>query len=146
MTEHRKDDGRVYKEGRFVLEPGRPLRFIEEAECEAPPNSSSLGRAIGVALKAYRSAGFALASGKYASWQALAPPQFRVACHVLVDRSDGLSSLTSPRTGRSYPLRALWQLSLPTWEPGPDTCPRCAEGMPMHAPGSTGTAPAGTVA
>jgi orotate phosphoribosyltransferase len=63
-----------------------------------------------------------------------------VACHVLVDRSDGLSALTSPLTGRSYPLRALWQLSLPTWEAGPDTCPRCAEGMPLKAPGSTGAA------
>jgi hypothetical protein len=84
MTEHHKDDERVYKEARFVLEPGKPLRFIEEAECEAPANTSSLGRCIGVALKAYRSAGFALASGKYASWQALAPPQFRAACHVLV--------------------------------------------------------------
>ena len=31
-----------------------------------------------------------------------------VACHVLVDRSGGLAPLTSPRTGRVYPLRALW--------------------------------------
>ena len=27
-----------------------------------------------------------------------------VACHVLVDRSGGMASLTSPRTGRVYPL------------------------------------------
>src|SRR6478736_2626019 len=62
-----------------------------------------------------------------------------VECLVLVDRSDGRASLTSPATGRVYPLRALWQLDLPTYEPGPATCPRCADGTPIHAPGSTGT-------
>src|SRR5207249_6393309 len=63
-----------------------------------------------------------------------------VACHVLVDRSGGMSALTSPLTGRSYPLSALWALDLPTWEPGPATCPRCAAGDPLTAPGSTGAA------
>ena len=63
-----------------------------------------------------------------------------VACAVLADRSGGLASLTSPTTRRSYPLRALWQLQLPTYEPGPETCPACAAGLPLHAPGSTGSA------
>jgi len=62
-----------------------------------------------------------------------------VACHVLVDRSGGMASLTSPRSGRVYPLAALWILDLPTYEPGAATCPRCADGTPLHAPGSTGT-------
>jgi len=62
-----------------------------------------------------------------------------VACHVLVDRSGGMASLTSPRTGRVYPLAALWILDLPTYEAGPATCPLCAAGQPLHAPGSTGT-------
>ncbi len=62
-----------------------------------------------------------------------------VACHVLVDRSGGMASLTSPRTGRVYPLSALWILDLPTYEAGPAACPRCADGTPVHAPGSTGT-------
>jgi orotate phosphoribosyltransferase len=62
-----------------------------------------------------------------------------VACHVLVDRSGGLAALSSPRTGRSYPLRALWSLDLPTWEAGPATCPLCAVDRPITAPGSTGT-------
>lgn len=62
-----------------------------------------------------------------------------VECVVLVDRSGGKSTLTSPMTGRSYPLRALWQLELPTYAPGPATCPRCADGTPLHAPGSSGT-------
>jgi orotate phosphoribosyltransferase len=68
-----------------------------------------------------------------------------VGCHVLVDRSGGRSTLTSPRTGRVYPLRSLWQLDLPTYEPGPTTCPRCAAGEPLVVPGSSGTGvPAGS--
>jgi orotate phosphoribosyltransferase len=63
-----------------------------------------------------------------------------VECAVLVDRSGGMSILTSPSTGRVYPLRALWALDLPTFEPGAATCPRCADGTPLYAPGSTGAA------
>jgi orotate phosphoribosyltransferase len=62
-----------------------------------------------------------------------------VECAVLVDRSGGLASLTSPTTGRVYPLQALWRLELPTYEPGPATCPRCAAGEPAIKPGSSGT-------
>jgi len=63
-----------------------------------------------------------------------------VECAVLVDRSGGgTSTLTSPATGRTYPLRSLWQLDLPTYEPGPAACPGCAAGSPLHAPGSSGT-------
>ncbi len=69
-----------------------------------------------------------------------------VECAVLVDRSGGMSTLTSPSTGRVYPLRALWALDLPTYEPGPATCPRCGDGTPLNAPGSTGIAGAGTMA
>jgi orotate phosphoribosyltransferase len=63
-----------------------------------------------------------------------------VACVVMADRSGGLAALSSPLTGRSYPLRALWQLSLPTYDPGPETCPACKSGVPLYAPGSTGVA------
>jgi orotate phosphoribosyltransferase len=63
-----------------------------------------------------------------------------VGCAVMADRSGGLAALESPATGRSYPLKALWQLQLPTYEPGPDTCPACKAGVPLHAPGSTGAA------
>jgi orotate phosphoribosyltransferase len=62
-----------------------------------------------------------------------------VGCHVLVDRSGGLATLTSPQTARSYPLSALWRLDLPTYEPGEGSCPGCREGVPLHAPGSSGT-------
>ena len=64
-----------------------------------------------------------------------------IDCVVLVDRSGGRQTLTSPTTGRVYPLRSLWQLDLATYEPGAATCPQCAAGAPLHAPGSTGAAP-----
>lgn len=67
-----------------------------------------------------------------------------VECAVLVDRSSGRAALTSPTTGRTYPLRSLWQLDLPTFEPGEATCPRCAAGEPLHAPGSMGAASGAT--
>jgi hypothetical protein len=51
-----------------------------------------------------------------------------------------LAALSSPLTGRSYPLRALWQLQLPTYDPGPETCPACKAGVALYAPGSTGAA------
>ena len=62
-----------------------------------------------------------------------------VECVVLVDRGGGRTTLTSPSTGRVYAVRSLWELDLPTYEPGPATCPRCADGTPLYAPGSTGT-------
>src|ERR1035437_6550410 len=67
-----------------------------------------------------------------------------VTCAVLADRSGGLASLSSPLTQRNYPLRALWQLQLPTYDPGPDSCPACAAGVPLYAPGSTGAAAVAT--
>jgi orotate phosphoribosyltransferase len=62
-----------------------------------------------------------------------------VECAVMVDRSGGLGALTSPTTGRRYSLQPLWTLDLPTYEPGPASCPECAAGTPLYAPGSTGT-------
>ena len=62
-----------------------------------------------------------------------------VGCAVLVDRSGGMAALTSPTTGRVYPLRSLWAMDLPTHDAGPATCPGCAAGRPLVAPGSTGT-------
>jgi orotate phosphoribosyltransferase len=62
-----------------------------------------------------------------------------IECAVIVDRSGGTATLTSPTTGRVYPLRSLWTLDLPTYEPGAATCPRCAAGEPAVKPGSSGT-------
>jgi len=62
-----------------------------------------------------------------------------VATVVIVDRSGALDALTSPTTGRTYRAEPLWALDLPTYEPGADTCPGCAAGLPLEAPGSSGT-------
>jgi orotate phosphoribosyltransferase len=59
---------------------------------------------------------------------------------VLVDRSGGLGRITSPTTRRDYPAEALWTLDLPTYEPGPETCPGCLAREPLEVPGSAGTA------
>jgi orotate phosphoribosyltransferase len=56
-----------------------------------------------------------------------------VGCEVLVDRSGGRRAVTAP-SGRRYPVEALWELSLPTYEPGPG-CPGCAAGLPLEVPG-----------
>ena len=62
-----------------------------------------------------------------------------VATAVIVDRSGALDSLTSPTTGKNYRAHALWSLNLPTYEPGPDSCPGCKAGVALEAPGSSGT-------
>lgn len=58
---------------------------------------------------------------------------------VLVDRSGGLREVESAQTGHRYPVDTLWTLTLPTYEAGPSTCPGCAAGQPLVAPGSSGT-------
>ena len=114
--EVRESDGRVRREFRrgFRIEPGERVLLVDDI--------LTTGGSLLAMIPAVEEAGGEI-----------------VACHVLVDRSGGLASLTSPRTGRSYPLRPLWALDLPTWEAGPATCPRCSAGDPLKAPGSTGT-------
>ena len=57
---------------------------------------------------------------------------------VLVDRTGGLTDVTSTTSGRTYPAEALWSLNLPTYEAGTETCPGCAADLPLEAPGSSG--------
>ena len=59
---------------------------------------------------------------------------------VLVDRTGQLAAVTSPASGRAYPARALWTLNLPSYHAGAETCPGCAAGLPIEAPGSSGAA------
>ena len=59
---------------------------------------------------------------------------------VIVDRSGELDRLEAPGTGRTYRAEALWSLKLPTYEAGPSACPGCVAGVPLEAPGSSGTA------
>jgi len=58
---------------------------------------------------------------------------------VIVDRSGGTRSVTSPSSGQAYPVEALWTLDIPSFEPGAPTCPACAAGEPLESPGSSGT-------
>ncbi len=64
-----------------------------------------------------------------------------VLASVIADRSGGLRETVSPTSGRRYPVASLWVLDVPTFQAGPATCPACAAGSPLTAPGSTGTKP-----
>jgi orotate phosphoribosyltransferase len=114
--EVRADDGTLHRELRrgFRIEPGERVLLVDDI--------LTTGGSLIAMLPAIEAMGGEI-----------------VECVVLVDRSGGRASVTSPSSGRVYPLRALWQLDLPTYEPGPATCPRCADGTALYAPGSTGT-------
>jgi orotate phosphoribosyltransferase len=82
------------------------------------------------------------------SLQAMLPPieasgAELVRTVVIVDRSGGTRTVTSPTSGREYVVDALWTLDIPTYQPGPATCPACAAGEPVEAPGSSGTKASG---
>lgn len=116
--EVRTDDGTVRREFRrgFRIERGERLLLVDDI--------LTTGGSLQAMLPAVESAGGEI-----------------VECLVLVDRSGGRATLTSPSSGRTYPLRSLWRLDLPTWEPGlgPGGCPLCAAGVPIDTPGSSGT-------
>jgi orotate phosphoribosyltransferase len=114
--EVRADDGTLRREFRrgFRIEPGERVLLVDDI--------LTTGGSMQAMLPAVEAAGGEI-----------------VECRVLVDRSGGRATLVSPATGRTYPLHSLWQLDLPTYEPGPATCPRCADGTPLSAPGSVGT-------
>ncbi len=113
--EVRADDGVVRREFRrgFSIEPGERVILVDDI--------LTTGGSLLAMIPAVEAAGGEI-----------------VDCHVLVDRSGGLTTLTSPVTGRVYPLAALWVLDLPSYPPGAATCPRCAAGEPIHVPGSGG--------
>lgn len=114
--EVRADDGSIRREFRrgFRIEPGERVLLVDDV--------LTTGGSLQAMIPAVEAAGGEI-----------------VECLVLVDRSGDRAALSSPSTGRSYALRSLWQLNLPTFEPGPATCPLCAEDVPLHAPGSSGT-------
>jgi len=117
FAEEVKDaDGRAHREFRrgFVIAPGERVLLVDDI--------LTTGGSLLAMLPAVEAMGGDI-----------------VECVVLVDRSGGTRTLTSPETGRVYPVRALWELDLPTYEAGPATCPGCAAGIPAYAPGSSGT-------
>ncbi|MEX1169358.1 MAG: orotate phosphoribosyltransferase [Chloroflexota bacterium] len=115
--EVRADDGSTRREFRrgFRIEPGERVLLVDDI--------LTTGGSLQAMLPAVETAGGVI-----------------VECLVLVDRSGGRATLTSPSSGRTYPLRSLWWLDLPTYEPGPASCPSCAAGVPLETPGSSGTA------
>jgi orotate phosphoribosyltransferase len=115
--EVRADDGTTHREFRrgFRIEPGERVLLVDDI--------LTTGGSLLAMLPAVEVMGGEI-----------------VECAVLVDRSGrDTNTLTSPVTGRTYPLRSLWRLDLPTYEPGAATCPLCAAGAPLHTPGSSGT-------
>jgi len=110
------EDGRPRREFRrgFVVNPGERVLLVDDI--------LTTGGSLLAMIPAVEAAGGEI-----------------VECAVMVDRSGGMGTLASPVTGRRYPLRALWQLELDTYDPGPDTCPMCAAGEPAIKPGSGGT-------
>jgi orotate phosphoribosyltransferase len=119
--EVRSDDGSTRREFRrgFTLRPGERVLLVDDI--------LTTGGSILAMLPAVERLGGEV-----------------VGCEVLVDRSGGRSSIESPLSGRTYPLHALWRLELPTYEAGGGTCPGCASGLPLVAPGSSGTGTAAT--
>jgi orotate phosphoribosyltransferase len=105
--------GRAFRRG-FRVEPGERVLLVDDI--------LTTGGSLLAMLPAVEAAGGEI-----------------LGCHVLVDRSGGLATLTSPETGRVYPLSALWTLDVPTYEPDAATCPRCADGTLLQTPGSSGT-------
>jgi orotate phosphoribosyltransferase len=114
--EVRADDGSMRREFRrgFRIEPRERVLLVDDI--------LTTGGSLQAMLPAVEAAGGVI-----------------VECLVLVDRSGGRATVASPSTGRTYPLRSLWRLDLPTYEPGPATCPSCAAGVPLGTPGSSGT-------
>jgi orotate phosphoribosyltransferase len=123
FAEEVRDDGATHREFRrgFTIEPGERVLLVDDI--------LTTGGSLLAMIPAVEALGGEI-----------------VECAVLVDRSGGRPTLTSPTSGRVYSLRSLWQLDLPTYEPGPETCPQCAAGVDLHAPGSTGTGASPTAA
>ena len=63
-----------------------------------------------------------------------------VECAVLVDRSGGgTQHLTSPATGPDLPAALALAARSPDVRAGRRDLPACADGAPLHTPGSSGT-------
>ena len=115
--EVRADDGTTHREFRrgFRIEPGERVLLVDDI--------LTTGGSLLAMLPAVEAMGGEI-----------------VECVVLVDRSGGRTTLTSPTTGRDLPGPLAVGARPADVRAGTEsTCPRCADGTPIHAPGSTGT-------
>lgn len=80
------------KEGTVIAEPGKPLRFPDSWESQAPPHAEQKDAfLVADALHAYRVAARNLLSGKYACYADIMPQHLRNKCNIFVLRcSDGV--------------------------------------------------------
>jgi orotate phosphoribosyltransferase len=115
--EVRAADGTTRREFRrgFRIEPGERVLLVDDI--------LTTGGSVGAMLPAIESAGGEV-----------------VLVAVLADRSGSTTTVASPATGRAYPLVALWRAEIPTYDPGPETCPGCRDGVPLETPGASGAA------
>ena len=151
----RDRDGRVSVDVVVGPTTGGVILAFETARQLGTPGffAEEMRDADGGAARAFRR-GFHLAPGQRVllvddilttggSLVAMLPPIERAGAElvkavVLVDRAGGAPAVTSPLSGRAYPVDALCVLDLPTYEPGAATCPACAAGEVLETPGSSG--------
>jgi hypothetical protein len=83
MADDHKSLKGVFRRAALGLQPGQPIQ-TELVEVAQPTTTSPLCAAVGQTLKAYVAAARDLLAGQYARDRELAPPHFRVPCHIYV--------------------------------------------------------------
>jgi hypothetical protein len=78
------EDGKVVYRRSVTITPGKPIEMADPVEAVDARPASPLSKAMGMTLKAYVKAGRELVDGAFASVRDLAPPHFRVPCHIYV--------------------------------------------------------------
>ena len=119
--EVRADDGTLHREFRrgFRIEPGERVLLVDDI--------LTTGGSLLAMMPAVEAMGGEI-----------------VECVVLVDRSGGRATPHLADDRAVYPLRSLWQLDLPTYEPGPRPARAAPTARRSTRPGSTGTGAVGT--
>lgn len=85
MKEEEPKPGLSVRQGKMVIQPGKPLQFTDVVDAvPADATTAPAERSIGKALAAYLKAARALLEGKYASQRQLAPEHMRVPCNIYV--------------------------------------------------------------
>jgi hypothetical protein len=78
------EDGKVIYRRSVTITPGKPIEMGGPVEAADTRPASPLSKAMAITLKAYVKAGRELADGEFTRLRDLAPPNFRVPCHIYV--------------------------------------------------------------